>query len=277
MVCIGFTMRSWGFWVEVIATGDEILYGRIVDTNSSWIAKRATELGGRLRRITCVGDDMDEIAGALKEALARSSNLVVFTGGLGPSEDDLTVEAIGLALDRGIVLDPGALEKIKRIYAARGIHSTARGERMARVVEGSRAIRNPVGMATGMALDIGICVVVTLPGVPTEMKAMFDKYVAPMIEEGSSSRSVARTIMVRVVFRDFFPVYRAMQRDYPDAYIKNAATPPQSAEERLTVQEIKVDVVIGGATLDEGEARMDELIRDFKRRIEVLGGKIIVE
>ena len=271
----GFNMRSSGFSAEVIATGDEILFGRIVDTNSSWIAGRATALGARVKRVTCVGDDVGEIAGALTEALERRSDLIIFTGGLGPSEDDLTVEGVARALDRDVVLDPGAVEKIRRSYAVRGVHSTARRERMARVAEGSEALPNPVGMATGMLVRVGGSAIVTLPGVPAEMKAMFEEHVAPIIEEGSASRFVARTVTARVVFRDFFPVYREMQRDYPDVYIKNKATPPESAGGRLEVREIKVDLVVEGGTEEEGEARMEAVLGEFGRRLGAVGGELL--
>jgi len=270
-------LRQYGFSVEVIATGDEIMFGRIVDTNSSWIARRAAELGARLRRVTCVGDDVDEIGAALREALRRENDMVIFTGGLGPSEDDLTVESIGRALGRGVMLDSGAVEKIRRIYAARGVHDTSRGERMARVLEGSDAIPNPVGMSTGMILREGRTTIVTFPGIPAEMEAMFNEHVAHIIEERSRSRFVARTVTARVVFNDFFPVYREMQRDYPDVYLKNAATPPESPEERLRVKDIKVDVVAEGATREECEARMRAVLEDFGRRLGAFGGKLLTE
>jgi molybdopterin-biosynthesis enzyme MoeA-like protein len=83
-------------------------------------------------------------------------------------------------------------------------------------------------MLTGMMLLVRGTTVVTLPGVPAEMRAMFDGHVAPFIEERSCSRFVARTVTARVVFKDFFPVYRQMRRDYPEAYLKTAATPPKS-------------------------------------------------
>jgi len=86
-------MRRYGFAIEIIVTGDEIMFGRITDTNSAWIARRAAELGARVSRVTSVGDDVEEISGVLGETLARSPDLIVLTGGLGPSEDDMTVEA----------------------------------------------------------------------------------------------------------------------------------------------------------------------------------------
>ena len=146
---------------------------------------------------------------------------------------------------------------------------------MARVVEGSEAVPNPVGMATGMLVRVGGSAIVTLPGVPAEMKTMFEEYVAPIIGEGSASRFVARTVTARVVFRDFFPVYRGMQGDYPDVYIKNKATPPESAGGRLEVREIKVDLVVEGGTEEEGEARMEDVLGEFGRRLGAVGGELL--
>ncbi len=266
-----------GYNVEVISTGDEILFGRIVDTNSAWIARRAAELGAPLRRVTSVGDDLQEISGVLKGAMDREADLILFTGGLGPSRDDLTVDAIGLALNRDVVRDQGAVEWIRRKYAERGLHNTTRGERMARVVDGSRALENPVGMATGMELVEGSSTIMTFPGVPSEMKAMFDAYAAPLIEGGSASRFAANTVVARVVFRDFFPVYRRMQADYPDVYIKNAATPPEAPEERVKVKDITVDLVAEGGSQEESELILEEVLAEFSRRLGEVGGKLILD
>ena len=125
--------------VEVIATGDELIYGRIVDTNSNWIARRVADLGGALRRVTMIGDEPELIASTLKEALYRDARFIIFTGGLGPSEDDITVDSIGKALGRKTTIDGVTAEKIKAVYRKRGITDEAdfaRGQRMARVLEG---------------------------------------------------------------------------------------------------------------------------------------------
>jgi molybdenum cofactor synthesis domain-containing protein len=266
-----------GYYVEVISTGDEILFGRIVDTNSAWIARRAAELGAPLRRVTSVGDDLGEISGVLREALEREADLILFTGGLGPSEDDLTVDAIGQALSRDVVLDQGAVEWIRKKYAERGIHNTTRGEKMARVVDGSRALENPVGMATGMELVEGGSTIMTFPGVPSEMKAMFDAYAAPLIEGRTTSRFAANTVVARVVFKEFFPKYLGMQADYPDVYIKNAATPPESPEERAKVKDITVDVVAEGGSREESVKMLDEVLAEFDRRLGEVGGRLILD
>jgi molybdenum cofactor synthesis domain-containing protein len=268
-------MQREGYNIEIIATGDEILFGRINDTNSTWIAKRATELGARIRRIICVGDDNEEIAWALKDALKRENNLIIFTGGLGPSEDDKTVQSIGEAIGRDVILDQGAVKRISSSYLERGIQNTSRGLRMARILEGSKALLNVVGMATGMMLSENNTTIMTFPGVPEELKAMFEVHATPFIDARVTSKYVAKTVTARVVFKDFFPVYRKIKQDFPDAYIKNAATPPESAEERLKVKEIKVDVVVEGSNQEESEKMMERILIEFDTRLQQVGGNII--
>jgi molybdenum cofactor synthesis domain-containing protein len=261
--------------VEIIATGDELLYGRILDTNSHWIAQRVGELGAKLRRVTMIGDEPEVIASALHDALKRDAHFILFTGGLGPSEDDLTVDSIGAALGRGTVIDSTGARKIREVYERRGITDEAafkRGERMARVLEGSEPLQNPVGFAVGMCVEEAGKRICTFPGVPAEMKGMFDAHVAPMIQGRATSVFTARTYNVTMVWKDFFPLYTQMQKDYPDVYIKNAATPPMEGEDRSKVHTIKVDLVLEGKTHEDAEAKMDALIGDYVRRIEAAGG-----
>ena len=274
-------MRSSGECrVEVIATGDELMYGRIVDTNSNWIAKRVAELGGSLRRVTIIGDEPDLIGSVLHEAMDRDSHCIIFTGGLGPSEDDLTVESIGNAVGRGIVKDPITAQKIRDVYRQRGLtdhNSIARGERMARIIEGSDAMQNPVGFAVGMRFRHMGKTVFTLPGVPSEMKGMFDLHIAPMIEEKATSKFVAKTVNVTMVWRAFFPLYRQLQQEHPDIYIKNAATPPVQGSDRSKVHTIKVDIVVEGTTVEEAKGKMDVFLTEYRERIiEAEGGTLTI-
>ncbi len=261
--------------VEIIATGDELLYGRILDTNSHWMAQRVAELGAKLRRVTTIGDEPETIAEALHEALKRDAHFIIFSGGLGPSEDDITVDSIGAALGRGTVIDEEGAEKIRAIYRSRGIideASVRRGERMARILEDSAPMQNPVGFAVGMCVEEAGKAICTLPGVPAEMKGMFDAHVAPMIEGRANSVFLARAYNVTMVWKDFFPLYRDMQRDYSNVYIKNAATPPVEGEDRSKVHTIKVDFVLEAPTQEEAEANMDALLADYRRRMEAAGG-----
>lgn len=104
------------------------------------------------------------------------------------------------------------------------------------------------------------------------MKAMFDAHVAPMIKAQSNSVFLAKTYNVTMVWKEFFPLYRQMQRDYPDIYIKNAATPPVEGESREKTHTIKVDFVLEAPTYEEAAAKMDAFLADYHRRIEACGG-----
>jgi len=222
-----------------------------------------------------IGDEPELIASTLNEALLRDAHFIVVTGGLGPSADDLTVDSIGMALDRETIIDEEGAGKIEASYRKRGITDDAtinRGRRMARVLEGSKPMQNPVGFAVGMAIEVAGKTVCTLPGVPAEMKGMFDTHVAPMIESESTSVFLAKTYNISMVWKEFFPIYRKMQIDYPDIYIKNAATPPVEGADRSRVHTIKVDFVLEAATHDEAEEQMKTFLADYKQRIEATGG-----
>lgn len=261
--------------IEVIATGDELIYGRILDTNSHWLAKRVAEMGVKLRRVTMIGDEPELIASTLKEALLRDANFIIITGGLGPSEDDLTIDSIGIALGIKTIIDEEGASKIEEVYRKRGITGKAqidRGLRMARILEGSFPLQNPVGFAVGMAIDVVGKTVCTLPGVPDEMKGMFDAHVAPMIKSQATSVFLARTYNISMVWKDFFPLYRQMQIDYPEIYIKNAATPPVEGDDRENFHRIKVDFVLEALTIEEADKKMDDFVNDYWKRINKVGG-----
>lgn len=265
--------------VEVIATGDELIFGRILDTNSNWIAKRVAEMGARLRRVTMIGDEPELIGSTLLNALKRDAHLIITTGGLGPSQDDLTVDSIGAALGKDTVIDEEGAAKIEAVYRKRGItekDAIDRGRRMARILVGSEPMQNPVGFAVGMMIDIGGKTICTLPGVPSEMKGMFDAHIAPMIMNQTTTVFAARTYNISMIWSDFFPLYRLMQLEYPEIYIKNAATPPVEGRDRSKEHTIKVDFVLEDETSEKAEATMDAFLSDYRNRVEKVGGKMIL-
>ena len=135
---------------------------------------------------------MDEIAQVFRESLARENDLIISTGGLGPSEDDLTIESIGKALGRKVELNPEAVEMIRSKCLELGVEPTPRRLRMARMVEGSTPLSNPKGMAPGMLVKEGPRRIVALPGVPEEMKAIFEEHVAEIIERETPTKFLAK-------------------------------------------------------------------------------------
>ena len=101
---------------------------------------------------------------------------------------------------------------------------------------------------------------------------MFDEHIAPVLEAEAKHKLLGHTYGVSMVWKDFFPVYTQLQNDYPEIYIKNAATPPEAEEERSKVKEIKVDIVVQGTTKREAEEKMEAFMAEYKRRIDAAGG-----
>ncbi|MDF2958250.1 MAG: ADP-ribose pyrophosphatase domain of DNA damage- and competence-inducible protein CinA [Candidatus Alkanophagales archaeon MCA70_species_1] len=166
---------------EIITVGDEILRGDILNGNAKWLARRLTALGVTVRRITSVGDDIEEIKSALREALRRNNSYIFITGGLGPTRDDMTMEAVAKALSRKLVLSEEGLRWVREKYKRakeRGLiedeSMTPSRLKMAMIPEGATPIYNPLGAATSAKLEVGGTKIFVLPGVPAEMVAIFE-------------------------------------------------------------------------------------------------------
>ncbi len=183
--------------VEIVITGTEVTNGTIVDTNSSWLAKRLTGMGLVVRRKTAVGDRMDDLVGALRAAAARSEAVIV-SGGLGPTSDDLTRAAAARAARTELRFLPAEARRIEARWRARGLTMPASNVAQAYIPRGARIIPNPVGTAPGFEVRIGGVSAYSLPGVPSELQRMFDDTVAPRLARraGARARLTSREMLV---------------------------------------------------------------------------------
>lgn len=164
-----------------MAVGDELLAGFTVDTNGAWMGRRAASLGLPVRARFVVGDSARDIRGALSRAL-DVADVVLVTGGLGPTGDDITREVVAEALGRPLHLDEVLLEELRARWATwRRTPLPAGNERMAQVPEGALVLPNRVGTAPGLVLDVEGRMVVLLPGVPAELRGLFDEGLAPLL------------------------------------------------------------------------------------------------
>jgi nicotinamide-nucleotide amidase len=179
---------------ENIAIGDELLYGQVVNTNAVFIGQRLAEAGVELQWTTVVGDDPDRIGQALRTALGRV-DVVVATGGLGPTHDDRTIEAYAGLVDRPLVENERALENIRRIFSGRGLAMSPANRKQALVPEGATVLDNPLGTAPGVLDDPEGKQVFFLPGVPHEMENLMETEVLPRLRE----RAVGGAIVHRYV------------------------------------------------------------------------------
>jgi nicotinamide-nucleotide amidase len=166
--------------VEIVTIGDELNRGEIIDTNSSWLAERLTALGAYVRWRTSVTDDAADMRAALVTATARAE-LVVTSGGLGPTDDDRTVDVVSEVAGVEPVQEPAHFEKMRVRYGERGFRLTPNNLRQVRVPAGAEVLPNAKGAAPGFAVGVGTARIFSMPGVPREMKAIFDDHVASRV------------------------------------------------------------------------------------------------
>ncbi len=181
---------------EVVSIGDELTSGQRLDTNTQWLSERLGELGVRVAYHTTVADDIEANVRVFRQAADRV-DMVVATGGLGPTADDLTREALAKAADVPLVLDEAILEYIRNLFALFGRDMPERNRVQAMFPEGSRSIANPSGTAPGIDIrlprgDGGFCRVFALPGVPAEMHKMWNETVAGEISATAGAARVIR-------------------------------------------------------------------------------------
>lgn len=179
---------------EIIAIGTEILLGEIVDTNSAWIAQRLPELGIDLNYKTVVGDNLGRVVETLERGWGRS-DLLICTGGLGPTEDDLTREGVARLLGETPTVDPELEREVRAWFAGRGGVMPESNIKQAWLIPSARALPNPRGTAPGWWVERDGRVVVCMPGVPPEMERMWEHEVRPELERRSDGQVlVTRTI-----------------------------------------------------------------------------------
>lgn len=259
------------FTVEVISVGNELLNGRTANTNLQWIGGRVYALGGWIRRAVTVPDLLEEIEAVVRESLSRRPDLIITTGGLGPTYDDRTLEGVARALNRKLMLNDEALlmikERLEELHKAGYIESPEVDDvrkKMAYLPEGAKPLFNRVGTAPGVLISHEGVSIVCLPGVPAEMKNMFDRYVAgliskeevPVFEVIYEARGVPEAKMA--------PLLEGLAKRYQGFYIKSH---PKGFEgESLVEIQIKGR---GGELLkhlDEVTGELEEALKKFGAR-----------
>lgn len=183
---------------EIITTGTEILLGEIVDTNAAWIAQQLRDAGVNLYYKTTVGDNEQRILSVLELGISRS-DVVIVSGGLGPTVDDVTRQAIARAAGKELRIDAEALSSLKERFARFGVTMTENNLQQAMIPEGALVIPNPVGTAPGFIVDVGRSVIIAVPGVPREMKRLMQDTVIPYLREKSGNLGVIRRRVLRTV------------------------------------------------------------------------------
>lgn len=217
---------------EIIAIGNELLIGKTLDTNTNWLAKRLTELGVYVKRAMIIRDDLKDVAQAVNLS-TKSATFVITTGGLGPTEDDLTLRAISKAFRRKLELNGDALRMVKQRYeylCRQGVvdspEMTLARKKMATLPQGAIPVFNPVGVAPGVLIKHNDTLVLALPGVPKEMYAVFDSIIADVVTRIGRLQDIEiREIVTN--FRDeskLAPILESARHEVGNIFLKSLAT-----------------------------------------------------
>jgi len=238
---------------EIVAVGTELLLGQIVDTNSSWIGEQLASTGIEHLRQTKVGDNLARIAGALRESLDRADAVIV-CGGLGPTQDDITREAIAQVMGVALVRDEAVAGVIRELFASRGRTMADNNLRQADVPEGASVIEQRTGTAPGLICPVRDKVIYAVPGVPYEMREMLERAVLPDLAARSGQRQVIASRVLRTWGESESRVAELL-----DARIRalEPAGNPTIAFLASGIEGIKVRLTARGDTLDVAGALLD--------------------
>ena len=273
--------------VEIITIGDEILIGQIVDTNSAWMAQELNKIGLRVKQISSVSDDEKHILDALQEAENRA-RVVLITGGLGPTKDDITKKTLAKYFDCGMVFNETQFKEVTRIFKSFGREVTAINKLQAEVPEACICIVNKNGTASGMWFEKGDTIFVSMPGVPYEMKGMMLDDILPLLRKKLHTPTILhRTFLTQGVGESILAQWIENWEDELPKHIKLAYLPsPGMVRLRLSatgndavqlekeVAELaeKLYELIGEHVYGEGEITLPQLIQQwFVRNNKTLG------
>ncbi|UXD21589.1 competence protein ComA [Ignicoccus pacificus DSM 13166] len=250
------------FWkAAIVVIGNEILIGRVLDTNSYKIAKMLTMIGYDVTEIRKVRDDVEVIAKTIKE-LMLDNGVIITTGGLGPTYDDLTAEALAYAVGSPLCLKDDALEMVRERLEKMGLKLDDTRKKMAIIPCISVPIPNPVGVAPGIALFTPRTKIFSLPGVPKEMEAMMEKYVLPILEkENLMVRAEACERLEGVREADIAPMIAEFAKEHPEIYVK---THPGIENGKSFV---KLCIMASAESKEEAERRAKSLLKNLLNRI----------
>ncbi|MBS7642023.1 MAG: nicotinamide mononucleotide deamidase-related protein [Candidatus Bathyarchaeia archaeon] len=264
------------FTVEILSIGNELLIGKIANTNAQYLARRITELGGKVTRIIVVGDNLDEIAEAVRESLGRRPSFIITTGGLGPTFDDMTLTGIGRALNLEMVLNEEALRMVRERYEVlsreRGIpfELTPARIKMAILPKNAEPIRNPIGTAPGVRLKIDSTVIYALPGVPSEMRAIFEEYIAPILAKISDRVFAERYLFIEgVPESSLAPILEEAMGKYTDIYVKSH---PRVEEGK---PHIELHITTYSESRERAESILSAVAEYLKKAVRERGGLVL--
>ncbi len=262
--------RAW-----VFTLGNEVVQGRVINTNAAYLGRRLMLLGFDVRGNISLVDDIELISEFIKYVLDRHAPKVIITsGGLGPTYDDRTLEAVARATGVPLRLNEEALKMVREKYAERNMELTEDRVKMAYLPEGAEPIPNPVGTAPGCWLTVGATIIVSLPGVPRELEAMWEGWVEPRLRNINPGiyLSERKFRVVGVPESAAAPLLKAVLKKYGNVYVK---THPKGHEIRAPM--LDVYILASGRSRDAVERLAKSVEDELKKGFTELGGRLLTE
>lgn len=248
--------------VEIITIGDELLIGQVVDTNSAWMGEQLNLIGLRVVQITSISDQREHILKALEQAASRAE-IILITGGLGPTSDDITKPTLAEYFQSPMVFHPEVLKQVERMFASRGLPVTEVNRKQAEVPVCATVIPNHNGTAPGMWFEKDGRIYVSMPGVPYEMKGIMTDYILPELTKLFAGQAIYhKTILTQGMGESMLA---ARIEDWEKALPKNIrlAYLPQPGMVRLRLTGVGIDSDIVKNQVEEEVQKLTTLIGEL--------------
>lgn len=247
---------------EIITIGDELLIGQVVDSNSAWLAEQLNLIGIQVHQITSISDDREHILQTLNDASQRA-NLILITGGLGPTKDDITKQTLCEFFDTELVFDEESFKNVEHLFRQRGFEVTRLNRKQAEIPAKSTPLKNPNGTAPGMWFEENSKIYVSMPGVPFEMKPMVTNHVLPRLAKKLNSKYIVhKTILTQGVGESFLAKKIESWEDTLPGHIKLAYL-PQPGIVRLRLTAVGENKEKLQKDLDEQDEKLKKIIPDL--------------
>ncbi|NLM93557.1 MAG: competence/damage-inducible protein A [Bacteroidales bacterium] len=247
---------------EIITIGDELLIGQVINTNAAWMAERLNEAGIAVKQISVVSDTEAEISRILADAFGRSG-LILMTGGLGPTRDDVTKLALCHYFQTGMVLNEEVLEDVRALFSRRNYPLTHLNQQQAMVPANATVIRNPNGTAPGLWFEQDGHICIAMPGVPFEMKAMVDDQIIPELKRRRKDQYILhRTVLTQGLGESFLSEIISGWEDRLPPFISLAYLPSPGVV-RLRMSAKGPDEAALKEALEEEEQKLRSLIPQY--------------
>ncbi len=248
--------------------GTEVVLGLIQDTNSGWLAEQVVAAGGEVRRITVVPDDAREMELALQDSIDRHTGLIITTGGLGPTPDDITVDVLATIAGCGVRSDEAAIADYR---ARREIPDdedlNPNLVKMASVPESATVFINPVGWAPGFSVQVSATTIFCMPGPPREVKGIFETHIASILAESYKGRVATARVRIEMFESQVSPLLQEVMMKYPNAYLKAYVAMSDGTG-------LPVDIVVRGADGRPPDGELERVLTFFSDLAEVHGKRI---